>query len=214
MLKEKREEVIEKNNIDKVICLECGEEIHRKETYSKSAHRRKKFCNNSCAAKYNNRLREKAVYTCTHCGKEMDRNKKFCDNKCQADYEYKEYINRWKAGKEDGITGRFGVSRHIRRYLYEKHNNCCEKCGWNEVNPHSSRIPLEIEHKDGDYSNNKEENLELLCPNCHALTSTYKGANKGNGRLGRHLKTLEKIRKAEIKAKKYHTDKEEMISVV
>lgn len=33
--------------------------------------------------------------------------------------------------------------------------------------------------------NNKEENLLLLCPNCHSLTSTYKGANKGNGRPGR-----------------------------
>ena len=35
--------------------------------------------------------------------------------------------------------------------------------------------------------------FSLLCPNCHSLTSTYKGANKGNGRVGRHLKSLEKI---------------------
>lgn len=36
-------------------------------------------------------------------------------------------------------------------------------------------ISLELEHKDGDHSNNKLENLELLCPNCHAQTSTYRG---------------------------------------
>ena len=38
-------------------------------------------------------------------------------------------------------------------------------------------IPLELEHKDGDHSNNRLENLELLCPNCHAQTATYRGRN-------------------------------------
>ena len=36
-------------------------------------------------------------------------------------------------------------------------------------------IPLELEHIDGDHSNNQIENLTLLCPNCHALTSTWRG---------------------------------------
>lgn len=39
-------------------------------------------------------------------------------------------------------------------------------------------IPLELEHIDGDHSNNSLDNLTLLCPNCHALTSTYRGKNK------------------------------------
>lgn len=38
-------------------------------------------------------------------------------------------------------------------------------------------IPLELEHKDGDSTNNELSNLTLLCPNCHALTSTYRGKN-------------------------------------
>ena len=41
------------------------------------------------------------------------------------------------------------------------------------------------EHIDGNYMNNKEENLILLCPNCHSLTQTYKGANRNHGRQGR-----------------------------
>lgn len=57
--------------------------------------------------------------------------------------------------------------------------------GWGEKNPFTGNIPLEIEHLDGDYTNNKEENLAVLCPNCHSLTSTYKGTNKGNGRKER-----------------------------
>ena len=40
-------------------------------------------------------------------------------------------------------------------------------------------IPLELEHKDGDSTNNSLENLELLCPNCHAQTDTYRGLNIG-----------------------------------
>jgi hypothetical protein len=39
-------------------------------------------------------------------------------------------------------------------------------------------IPLELDHRDGDRTNNQLENLRLLCPNCHALTETYRGRNK------------------------------------
>ena len=58
----------------------------------------------------------------------------------------------------------------------------CEK----EINKYTGNIPLEVEHIDGNYKNNKEENLILLCPNCHSLTSTYKGANLNNGRKSRN----------------------------
>lgn len=46
-------------------------------------------------------------------------------------------------------------------------------------------IPLQLEHKDGNRENNKLENLTLLCPNCHAMTETFAGKNKKNGRDGR-----------------------------
>jgi hypothetical protein len=39
-------------------------------------------------------------------------------------------------------------------------------------------IPLELEHKDGNSSNNVLDNLTLLCPNYHSLTATYRGKNK------------------------------------
>jgi 5-methylcytosine-specific restriction endonuclease McrA len=40
-----------------------------------------------------------------------------------------------------------------------------------------SAIPLEVDHRDGDRLNNELSNLRLLCPNCHALTPTYRGKN-------------------------------------
>jgi len=33
--------------------------------------------------------------------------------------------------------------------------------------------------------NNNPSNLELLCPNCHSQTATYKSKNEGNGRKAR-----------------------------
>ena len=121
---------------------------------------------------------------CLNCGISLNRNKKFCSNSCQKDYEYKNYIKNWKAGKETGLRGNYQTSMYIRTYLLKKYNNKCSKCGWGRMNPYTKKIPLEIEHIDGNYLNNKEENLLILCPNCHSLTSTYKGANK-NGRKSR-----------------------------
>lgn len=99
--------------------------------------------------------------------------------------KYLNYINRWKCGEESGMRGRTGISRHIRRYLFDRFDNKCCKCGWGKTNPTTNSVPLEVDHIDGDHTNNNESNLELLCPNCHSLTPTYKSLNKGKGRPGR-----------------------------
>lgn len=44
----------------------------------------------------------------------------------------------------------------------------------------SQKIPLELDHIDGNNNNNQLSNLRLLCPNCHALTPNYRGKNIGN----------------------------------
>lgn len=130
----------------------------------------------------------KQVHICTNCGKEFEHTKsstnKFCSNKCHAEYKNKQYIERWKNGEENGMCGEYGLSKVIRHYLLDKHNYKCEKCGWGETNSFTNTIPLEIHHIDGDYRNNKEENLQVLCPNCHSLTETHKSHNK-EGRIGR-----------------------------
>lgn len=52
----------------------------------------------------------------------------------------------------------------------------CEKCGNTEWL--GDPIPLELHHKDGDRTNNRLENLELVCPNCHTRTGNYRGSKK------------------------------------
>jgi hypothetical protein len=53
----------------------------------------------------------------------------------------------------------------------------CESCGFTEWL--SNVIPLELHHVNGDKHDNRFENLQLLCPNCHALTDNYRGKNIG-----------------------------------
>ena len=130
------------------------------------------------------------ILNCLYCGKPLKKTGKYCNNICQANFQYKIYIGKWKDGKVSGFKGKYQVSNHIRRYLLEKYDNKCSKCGWCEINPYTNIVPLEIEHIDGNYTNNNESNLILLCPNCHSLTATYKGANKGNGRKDRKKYSL------------------------
>ena len=117
---------------------------------------------------------------------------KYCSNKCQKEHEYIKYIIDWRAGKLSGQRGTNtkNFSRHVVRYLYEKYNSQCSSCGWSTPHPDTGKPPLEIDHIDGKADNNTEDNLRLLCPNCHALTPTHRNRNIGNGRLWRKRKYM------------------------
>lgn len=99
-----------------------------------------------------------------------------------AKVKYDRYISLWKSGEVNGIKGKSSISGHIRKYLFDRAHYMCENCGWNETNIYTGKIPLEVNHKNGNYKDNREENLELLCPNCHSLTHNFRSLNKGNGR--------------------------------
>ena len=122
---------------------------------------------------------------CLNCNENISKRNRYCNIKCQKEFEYKKYINDWKKGIINGKRGDYQISMYIKKYMFKKYNYKCARCGWGEKNIFTNNIPLEIEHIDGNYENNKEENLILLCPNCHSLTSTYKGANINNGRKNR-----------------------------
>ena len=57
----------------------------------------------------------------------------------------------------------------------------CENCGLEEWQ--GNQIPLEIHHVDGDELNSNLSNLQILCPNCHALTYNYRGKNINRGTI-------------------------------
>jgi len=74
----------------------------------------------------------------------------------------KQTITSWKLKK-----------RLLSEKIFEhKCLNCNSKTWLNE------KIPLELHHKDGNNMNNNLSNLELLCPNRHALTDNYRSKNR------------------------------------
>lgn len=84
-----------------------------------------------------------------------------------------------KIKTEDIIDGKypdFQTFKLKNRLLQEGYKEYkCECCGlsvWNGL-----PISLELHHKDGNRTNHKFENLQLLCPNCHAQTETYRAKN-------------------------------------
>jgi hypothetical protein len=133
------------------------------------------FCNQSCSAKFNNIVRsKKPCKKCLNCLKILSSNKKiYCDNICQHSAQRKNKIEKGF----DKCSSRF-----MRDYLIDKHGAECMKCQWKQINNTTGKIPIEMNHIDGNSENNDLDNLELLCPNCHSLTSNYRALNKGNGR--------------------------------
>ncbi len=120
-----------------------------------------------------------SIMTCLTCGATCRRKtNKYCSNRCQIDYQYQEAIRKWLSG-EITLGSQVKQSSHIRRFLLEQANNRCPRCGWGEVHPVTRNVPLEINHIDGDATNNNPSNLELLCPNCHSLTPNFRNLNKG-----------------------------------
>lgn len=63
-------------------------------------------------------------------------------------------------------------SRQLKKILIRERTHQCEKCKntkWFDL-----PITLELEHVDGDRTNNDKSNLKLLCPNCHSQTPTWR----------------------------------------
>lgn len=170
-------------------CLHCGGVIPYK------SHKRKSFCSSSCAASYNNSKRaiKPQPKFCKYCGLEIPKtghesvanylSKEFCSGTCKSKYAQEKYIQLWKEGKITGMSGEY-PSERVRKYMLEKVGYKCSNCGWHEVNPFTGKIPLELHHIDGNPYNTIEDNLQVLCPNCHSLTRGYK-TKHSEGRIKR-----------------------------
>ncbi|MEI6280401.1 MAG: HNH endonuclease signature motif containing protein [bacterium] len=63
-----------------------------------------------------------------------------------------------------------------RLFLVKLKEPKCEMCNWAKTSI-DGRVPLELDHINGDRHDNRIKNLRILCPNCHSLQITHRGKN-------------------------------------
>jgi membrane-associated HD superfamily phosphohydrolase len=112
-------------------------------------------------------------FTCLSCGKVNpvkghSYTNKYCNNSCQQEHQRRnkmfEKVQEWKESKEPQAWAK--IPDWIKQYLIQNRGHACEVCDtkfWN-----GDKVPLDVIYKDGDSYNNKEDNLQLICPNCRA----------------------------------------------
>jgi hypothetical protein len=159
-------------------CEYCGADFREKDY-------RQRYCDHSCAATASNIARgsrPKENKLCVSCGRKLAKHQtKYCTRECQRAMLDEKFIGPWLNGQVSGSNARGILKPIYRRYLLKLADHACTRCGWCEANPKLGRPILTIDHKDGNWRNNKIENLIVLCYNCHTLTPTFGALNIGNG---------------------------------
>ena len=140
-----------------------------------------KFCCQSCAASHNNRGVRRhgnspVLRKCAACPS-WTINPKFCSLVCSHKASLKEGQNQFRKGLIQSSTA-------LRRHMNLRYGNRCmnPNCAWDFD---KLSVVCQVDHRDGNWKNNKPSNLRLLCPNCHTRTKTYGSKNLGNGRTKR-----------------------------
>lgn len=177
-------------------CAECGALIEKKPHEIRKSKSGRAFCNRSCAAKFNNRKYQKRKpaetnNTCVYCGSEFEGSytRRFCDNTCSANHKAVLFGTMWETGGSDFVNEYSKAARKAgsiegvaRRYLFIVNNFKCSRCGWTYEPSDGGLPPLHASHKDNNFKNNSFDNLELLCPNCHAVDTRESPTKHGSGR--------------------------------
>lgn len=93
----------------------------------------------------------------------------------QEKQEYKEKYSLKEVFIENSPVTQKGLRGYVERHKIIEYK--CQTCGC-DGNWQNGIIALELDHINGNNTDNRIENLRYLCPNCHALTETYRGRNK------------------------------------
>ncbi len=180
------------------MCSWCGIDFYRKESRKKS-----KSETYYCSVEHQNLGAENGIHLtgpadsiarepnkCSYCTLPMSKNGR-PGASIHTDCKRKNIIDAWLSGNNSITLSRSRSDGHpvdtkgfVKRYLLDIRGDQCEVCGWNEKAPDGRSI-IQMDHINGNCFDNRPENLQLLCPNHHAMTPTYGILNRGSGRAHR-----------------------------
>lgn len=136
---------------------------------------RGRFCSRSCSSSRKRGV-TLVVVICSYCGLEVKkrpcslRNSKsgmyFCNRKCKESAQKLGGLEEIQPSHYGTAYSKFSYRKVALREL----ENVCNRCGYKDV-----PAILQVHHVDRNRENNSVDNLEILCPNCHAIEHYVKG---------------------------------------
>lgn len=118
---------------------------------------------------------------CLNCGKFLlNNNTQFCSNKCASEYKHKEAYEDFLNHPEKYARGNYTAKRFKCEFMKEQ-NNKCDICGCEPIH-NGKPLVFVLDHINGDASDNRRENLRMICPNCDSQLDTFKSKNKHSTR--------------------------------
>lgn len=165
------------------ICPNCENEIEKIEN---------KFCSQSCSASFNNKRRSLSDETKMKISKSLRASSSMRPVKHQRESNRDAFIKTMIRKMMEAEFDSLPHQSKRKRIIIEQDGKCAH-CGLSEWR--GKPICFEMDHIDGDNTNNQRSNLEILCPNCHSNTPTWKGRKnaRDNSRIEDYIKARKEM---------------------
>lgn len=173
------------NNKKRVLSDETKDKISKtlKKRNNNKTHQKEKIVKSKTgiATKKENVILKPKPKKCLICDNILIKHqKKVCSQGCNSEYQRNRSYEYFKNNPNEFNRGNY-TPKNFKNFFLNEQDGVCAICGmvdnWNE-----KELVFVLDHIDGDASNNRRDNLRLVCPNCDSQLPTFKSKNKNSTR--------------------------------